>query len=64
MDKKEPAKSFQDLVVWQKAHQGSLEESRYCLIQSKDLGYGDSTPLLRNADDVARLLAAYIRGLQ
>ena len=110
-----PAKAFQDLVVWQKAHrlvlnaykltsrfprselygltsqlrraavsvpaniaegfrkrgradkgrfmntaQGSLEEVRYYLLLSRDLGYGDPQTLLAQTDEVARLLDAYL----
>ena len=113
-----PAKSFQDLLVWQKAHalvlavyrfsdgfpakeiytltsqlrrsaisvpaniaegfkkkgpsdklrflniaHGSLEESRYYLILARDLGYGDSSPLLLILSEVSRLLDAYSRSL-
>ena len=113
---KAPAKRFEDLVVWQKAHQwvlatyrfsedfpkremygltaqfrraaisvaaniaegfkktgradkarlmniaqGSLEECRYYLILAKDLGYGDTSDLADQLDEVGKLLAAYIR---
>ena len=109
-----PAKSFQDLIVWQKAHQfvlsiyrfsdnfpqkeiygltsqlrraaisisaniaegfkkrgiadkvrfmnisqGSLEECRYYLILTKDLGYGDSLELMSQLEEVSKLLEAY-----
>ena len=39
--------------------QGSLEESRYYLILSEDLGYGASTSLEPLLEDVSRLLRAY-----
>jgi four helix bundle protein len=113
-----PAKTFQDLIVWQKAHQlvlgvyrlttrfpkhelygltsqfrraaisipaniaegfrkrgradkgrfmnigqGSLEECRYYLLLARDLGYCDSSELLRQIDEVGRLLDAYTRSL-
>ena len=113
--KRLPAKSFQDLIVWQKAHQfvlsvyhysesfpkneiygltsqlrraavsipanisegfkkktrpdkarylniaqGSLEESRYYLILSKDLGYGNSDRLIKQIEEVSKLLEAYL----
>lgn len=116
--RRSPAKSFQDLVVWQKAHQfvldtyrysetfpraktygltsqlrraavsipaniaegfkrktkpdkarlmnvaqGSLEECQYYLILAKDLGYGDSTLLKQQLNEVSKLLDAYIRSL-
>ena len=109
-----PAQRFEDLVVWQKAHQfvlevycfsrcfpkvelygltsqlrraavsvpanvaegfskrgpndkarffniaqGSLEEARYYLILSRDLGYGDPNTLMPLAEEVGRLLQAY-----
>ena len=116
--KRPPAKNFQDLVVWQKAHQfvlsvyrysesfpkneiygltsqlrrsavsipaniaegfkkktrpdkarylniaqGSLEESRYYLILSKDLNYGEN-PLLKNQlEEVSKLLQAYLSSI-
>ena len=114
-----PAKSFRDLIVWQKAHefvlrtydltkqfpreelyclvpqmrraaisipaniaegfkkrgfadknrffntsQGSLEESRYYLILSEDLGYGESTTLEPLLEDVSRLLIAYAQAVE
>ena len=106
-----PAKSFQDLIVWQKAHglvlsvyrfsdsfpkteiysltsqfrraaisipaegfrkrgrsdkarflniaQGSLEECRYYLILSNDLGYGDNIEITAQLEEVSRLLERY-----
>ncbi len=108
-----PARCFEDLIVWQKAHQfvltvyrftesfpkaelygltsqlrcadvsipaniaegfkkkgradkarfmniaqGSLEESRYYLILSRDLGYGDSSGLSSQLEEVSKLLEA------
>ena len=112
---RKPAKRFEDLIVWQKAHQfvlevykltekfpkteiygltsqfrraaisipantaegfkkkgkadkarflniaqGSLEECRYYLILSKDLGYCDSTRLNEKVSEVSKLLQAYM----
>ena len=112
------AKTFQDLVVWQKAHQlvlaiyeftahfpksetyglalqmrraaasipaniaegfrrrgkgdkvrflntseASLEESRYYLILSKDLGYGETGMILDSLEEVSRLLNAYSKAV-
>jgi len=109
-----PARSFQDLIVWQKAHQfvlstylftegfpkyelfglssqfrraavsipaniaegfkkkgradkgrfmniaqGSLEECRYYLILSGDLGYGTTQGLLLQIEEVSRVLESY-----
>jgi four helix bundle protein len=114
-----PARSFEDLIVWQKAHawvlaayrfsdnfpakevyaltsqlrraaisipaniaegfkkagvadkrrfmniaQGSLEECRYYLILSRDLGYGDVSQLLPQLEEVSRLLDAYARAIE
>lgn len=110
------AKSFEDLIVWQKAHawvlsvyrlsesfpvkenyaltsqlrraamsvpaniaegfkkrgtrdklrffniaQGSLEESRYFLILTRDLGYGDVSETVEKLAEVSRLLESYHR---
>lgn len=109
-----PARTFQDLLVWQKAHrfvlaiyaltaafpkpetyglslqmrraavsipaniaegfrrrgkadkarfmniaEGSVEECRYFLILTKDLGYGDTQSLAASLEEVSRLLNAY-----
>lgn len=109
-----PARMFQDLLVWQKAHafvlevygltatfpksetyglalqmrraavsipaniaegfrrrgkpdkarflniaEGSVEECRYFLILTKDLGYGDSQTLSAALEEVSKLLGAY-----
>jgi four helix bundle protein len=112
------AKSFEDLIVWQKAHkfvllvykytskfpkneayglssqfrraavsipanlaegfkkkgkadkgrflnisQGSLEECRYYLILSKDLGYGDNEELKQKLIEVSKLLQSYMNSI-
>ncbi|MDM7920144.1 MAG: four helix bundle protein [Methanosarcina sp.] len=114
-----PAKIFQELIVWQKAHQfvlsiyrfsenfpkselygltsqfrraavsipaniaegfkkrtkpdkikfmnilqGSLEECRYYLILSKDLGYRDIKDLLNQLEEVSKLLDSYISAIR
>ena len=111
---KRPARSFEDLLVWQKSHhfvlevyrftslfpkaeiygltpqfrraavsipaniaegfkrrgksdklrflniaQSSLEESRYYLYLARDLGYGDSSQLLTQIEEVSKLLESY-----
>src|SRR5271169_3120062 len=38
---------------------GSLEECHYYLILTRDLGYGEISPLLSLLDETARLLQAY-----
>ncbi|MFQ5485473.1 MAG: four helix bundle protein [Desulfobacterales bacterium] len=40
--------------------QGSLEECRYYLILSEDLGYCDSTKLNEKISEVSKLLQAYM----
>ena len=115
---REPAKTFEDLLVWQKAHlfvlsvyrmtatfpkyelygltsqfrrasisiaantaegfrrrnkadkvrflniaQGSLEECRYYIILSKDLGYCDDPEINSLLGEVSKLLDAYSRGI-
>ena len=112
------AKSFEDLIVWQKAHQfvlevykltekfpkteiygltsqfrraaisipaniaegfkkkgkadkvrflniaqGSLEEGRYYLILSKDLGYGDPKKLFDQLSEVSKILQSYMAAI-
>ena len=115
---RQPARTFQDLIVWQKAHQfvlavyqltgnfpkseiygltsqfrraavsipaniaegfkrkgtadkakfmniaqGSLEECRYYLILSQDLGYGDTSSLMSQLEEVSRLLTSYMNSI-
>lgn len=115
---REPAKTFKDLLVWQKAHlfvlsvyrlsgafpsceiygltsqfrraaisitaniaegfrkrsksdkirflniaQGSLEECRYYLILSKDLGYGNVSEIKSLLQEVSKLLDAYLKSI-
>jgi four helix bundle protein len=115
---REPAKTFEDLLVWQKAHlfvlavyrlsgafpkheiyslssqfrraavsiaaniaegfrkhgkadkirffniaQGSVEECRYYLILTKDLGYGDISETKFLLQEVSKLLVAYSQGI-
>ena len=43
--------------------QGSLEECRYYLILSQDLGYAVTTGLLDRLDEVGRMLDAYARAI-
>jgi len=117
-EQREPARTFRDLIVWQKAHEfvldvyqltagfprqetyalgiqmrraavsipaniaegfrkrgradkirfmnmaeGSLEESRYYLILSADLGYGKTDVLMGKLEDVSKLLNAYSKAI-
>ena len=114
-----PAKSFKDLIVWQKAHQlvmgvykytskfpkeevygltsqfrrasvsiaaniaegfvkrtkpdkirmmniaqGSLEECRYYILLSKDLGFGENAELVQLSEEVSKLLNAYLASIE
>jgi len=43
--------------------EGSLEESRYYLILSEDLGYGKTQELLQSLQEVSRLLNRYVRAI-
>jgi len=43
--------------------QGSLEECRYYLILANDLGYGESIALLKNLEEVSKLIEAYNKAI-
>lgn len=119
MEKRKPAQSFKELIVWQKAHQlvpnvyratksfpkeeiygltsqmrrssvsvaanisegfkkkgtadklkymntaqGSLSETDYHLLLANDLGYFDTGNLLKDVDEVGRLLESYMQGIK
>jgi len=55
---------LKDKVRFYNIAQGSLEECRYYLILSKDLGYGDPIDLIDTLDEVCRMLNGYIKGTQ
>ena len=44
--------------------QGSLEECRYFLILTRDLGYGDTAQLTLDLQEVSRMLQAYATAIQ
>jgi len=44
--------------------QGSLEECRYYLILSEDLGYGDNRPLMWQLEEVSKLLESYTTSIR
>ena len=44
--------------------QGSLEESRYYLILSRDLDYADITSLHQQLEEVSKLLEGYLRAIE
>jgi len=52
-----------DKVRFMNMAEGSLEESRYYLILSEDLGYGDTKTLLRLLEEISRLLNAYSKAI-
>jgi four helix bundle protein len=117
-DCKKPARTFEDLLVWKKAHdfvlsvyrfsasfpqhelygltiqmrragvsipaniaegfkkqgksdkgrfmniaQGSIEESRYYLILSNDLGYGETKELMNKLAEISRILQVYTKSI-
>jgi four helix bundle protein len=43
--------------------QGSLEECRYYLILAQDLNYGDSGELMRQLEEVSRMLSVYSKAV-
>jgi four helix bundle protein len=43
--------------------QGSLEEYRYYLILARDLSYGDSAELMRQLEEVSRMLSVYSKAI-
>ncbi|BAZ79497.1 four helix bundle protein [Sphaerospermopsis kisseleviana CS-549] len=80
----QPARTFEDLIVWQKAHQfvlgvyqltdvdkvrfmniaqASLEECRYYLMLTDDLGYGNTSELMLKLQEVSRLLDSYAKAI-
>ena len=56
-------RSKPDKVRYLNIAEGSLEESRYYLILSKDLGYADTSNLLIEIDEVAKLLHSYSQAI-
>ena len=57
-------KSRADKVRVLNIAQGSLEESRYYLILSRDLDYADITSLHQQLEEVSKLLEGYIRAIE
>jgi four helix bundle protein len=43
--------------------QGSVEESRCYLLLSNDLGYADTKAMMRDLEEVSRLLESYSRAI-
>ena len=53
-----------DKVRFFNISQASLEEVRYYLILANDLGYADTKSLLKDLDEIGRLLYAYIKSMK
>ncbi len=53
-----------DKLRFHNTAQGSLEECKYYLILSKDLGFGENDHLSRRLYEVGRLLGAYIKTIK
>ena len=52
-----------DKVRFMNTSEASLEESRYYLILSKDLGYGEIGKILDSLEEVSRLLNSYSKAI-
>ncbi len=52
-----------DKVRFLNIAQGSLEESRYCLILTRDLEYGDVAEAMAVLEQTSKLLEAYSRSI-
>jgi len=52
-------KTKPDKARYMNIAQGSLEECRYYLILAKDLGYGDTSQLMSQLEEVSKLLEVY-----
>ena len=53
-----------DKIRFMNCSQGSLEECRYYLILVKDLGYAETADLLKQVQEVSKLLDAYVKGIE
>jgi four helix bundle protein len=53
-----------DKIRYYNIAQGSLEECRYYLLLAKDLGYYNTSKLSGQAEEISKLLAAYISSLE
>jgi four helix bundle protein len=54
-------RSVSDKARFLNIAQGSIEECRYYLILAQDLDYGDAESLMRDLEEVSRMLNAYVR---
>jgi four helix bundle protein len=58
-----PRRGNADKVRFLNISEASLEESRYDLIFSRDLKYGETSKLLSSLEEVSRLLNAYSKAI-
>ncbi|HEU4716775.1 MAG TPA: four helix bundle protein [Bacteroidia bacterium] len=56
-------RGLRDKARFYNISQGSLEECRYYLILSGDLGYGNPAVLLDDIEEVSRILSSYQRSV-
>jgi four helix bundle protein len=56
-------KSPREKIRFLNIAQGSLEETRYYLVLAKDLGYGDNDKLTSVAQEVSKLLYAFMNAI-
>ena len=56
-------RGISDKLRFYNISQGSLNECRYYFILARDLGYGETQDLLRQAESTSRLLNAYISAI-
>lgn len=54
-------KGSADKVRFYNIAQASLEETRYYLMLTNDLGYANTEDLMRGIDEIARMLDGYVR---
>jgi four helix bundle protein len=56
-------RSKPDKVRFLNMAEGSVEESRYYLILTQDLGYGQTQSVMESLEEVSRLLNAYAKAI-
>jgi four helix bundle protein len=59
-----PKRGNADKARFMNTAEGSLEESRYHLILSEDLGYAETDKLMHLLEEVSRLLNAYSKAIE
>jgi four helix bundle protein len=53
-----------DKVRFMNIAQGSLEECRYYLLLTRDLGYGETLTMSNQLDEIGKILGAYIAAVR